>query len=425
MKSASVFDLDSESLNVNDFAAGIDRLVLQGGSEDLSIYLHLPFCPSRCLSCDRVTAVTHDTALVSRYLEALDDEMAALTRRIGRGHRVAQVQVAGGTPNYLSAAQLARVSDIIDHHFAVTPETEMAIEANPIRCSHAQLELLKGLGYREIRFEVRELDSTLRRSLGRSYSPELLQDVFTNARELGFERITVDFIYGLPEHSHDSIVEAMSAVVDLEPDRILCHPFTRKDQQFPHQQLISIDSMPSLADKMSMFHGMVQVLEAADYAWIGINGFVRADDPLVAAQARGELYRGWLGYTDHAQPWLLGFGLGAISELPGLITQNSTDLDDWFARVEQVGSPVSTGVKLSAKQISERTAFMQLGASLSAPMAGDEAELHEDSPLADLQIGGLISRDGERLAVTDHGRYELNLRWHESATKYRWVKDCG
>ena len=424
MSTDRVFDVGCESLSTDLYDASVDRFALLGSDvRGLAVYVHLPFCVSRCLSCDRITTTNHGADTIDRYLSLLDAEMQQVTRRIGTGRPVSQLHIGGGTPNSLSHAQLARVTDTVERHFTLLADASVSIDADPRRCTLTQLELLRGLGYVDIRFELRELSPPKDYNLGRACAPELLADVVTNARAVGFERVHVDLVYGLPQQDSASLRAAVEALVTIGPDRVLCHPFTRREQDFPHQQLIGIDSMPSLADKMSMFATIADAFQAAGYVWIGINGFVRPGDELVTAQADGELFRGWLGYCKASSPWLMGFGLGAMTELPGIVAQNTTAFDDWMARLSAGQAPERTGVTLSNDAASERDVFMRLGASLRVNI--NEPEAADSRIFSALASDGLLETDGDTLKVTTTGRYVLNQYWQDSSLYQRWYKGCA
>ncbi len=131
-----------------------------------AVYVHLPFCASRCLSCHSNTTVTHDTRAVDNYLQHLDREMDLATRQAGRSRPLAQLHLGGGTPNYLTEPQLMRLMDIVERYFTVNDQTTMSLDASPRRSSYAQLELLRGLGFRDIKFDVRDLDANVQKRPG-------------------------------------------------------------------------------------------------------------------------------------------------------------------------------------------------------------------------------------------------------------------
>jgi oxygen-independent coproporphyrinogen-3 oxidase len=387
----------------------------------VSIYIHLPFCPSRCLSCDHNTTVTHDSAEIDRYLDALEREMVMVTQRIGRGHDLLQLHLGGGTPNYLSDPQLVRLVDMIESHFRIVDTTETSLEASPKRTSFSQLALLHGLGFRRINFEVRDLDPDVQMALGRSHSLPVLHDVFDSARQVGFETVSMDLVYGLPNQSLASIRRTLRKVVELSPDRIACFSYSRRPGTFAHQRAIDINTMPSLADKMAMFNSIVEVLEADSYSWVGLDCFARNDDSLLLAQLQHRLHRNWIGYTLHDNADLYGFGTNAVSELDSLCVQNHLLIPDWLQAMRAGSLPIRGGIHLSAADRERRNAMTDLMCNMelrdyAALISAD----NENCTLNQLHQDGLVDVRADRVSVTDHGRHMLHQLWGDASPIYRW-----
>lgn len=384
-----------------------------------AIYIHLPFCASRCLSCDNVTTVTHDVAVIDEYLDYLEQEFELVTGHTGSGMEISQLYLGGGTPNYLSDPQLLRLADIIERHFQATDATDAVIELSPKRSSVAQLQLLRGLGFRSIKFEVRDLDPEVQKALGRMDSLAVLEDVFANARRAGFEHIGMDLVYGLPSQTSASIAKTVEGVLQLDPDRLNCYAFTRQPDTFGHQRAIQAPSLPSLADRLIMFNGIVDAMESSGYLWVGLDSFVRPGDPLAEAQGSRRLKHNWMGYHSHGSDQLLGFGASAISEVAGACVQNHIDVDAWSKAIDEGVVPVRAGVQLSESGQAHRTALSGLFSNMevSASMVPGEGrhvwqELHEQ---------GYLYRDGDRLSITEQGRYLLHHICGNSALDQRWA----
>ena len=388
----------------------------------VSIYIHLPFCPSRCLSCDHNTTVTHDSAEIDRYLDALEREMALVTERIGSGRNLLQLHLGGGTPNYLSDHQLVRLVDIIEHNFTIVDTTETSLEASPKRTSYSQLALLRGLGFRRINFEVRDLDPDVQMALGRSQSLSILHDVFDGARQVGFETISMDLVYGLPSQSLASIRRTLHQVVELGPDRISCFSYSRRPGAFAHQRALNVGTMPSLGDKMAMFNSIVQSLEVNNYRWVGLDCFARCDDSLSVAQLQHRLHRNWIGYTLHDSADLYGFGTNAVSELSSLYVQNHLLLPDWHEALQYSSLPIRGGMHLSTADRERRNAMTDLMCNLELrDFASLVSNDNENSALHQLHQDGLVDLSAERVAVTDHGRHVLHQLWGDASPLYRWA----
>ncbi|MDP5069418.1 MAG: radical SAM protein, partial [Congregibacter sp.] len=192
------------SVTQNDYIAALED-EKHHSDESLSMYVHLPFCPSRCLTCDHQTSVSHDQKQIDRYLDALELEVQLITDHLGKGRHLQQLHLGGGTPNYLSEVQLVRLLDMLDSHFTINAQTESSLDANAQRASLSQLTLLHGLGFRTLNLELRDLDPTVQRALGRHQSLPVVRDVFENARHVGFDTVSTDLVYGLPMQTSASV----------------------------------------------------------------------------------------------------------------------------------------------------------------------------------------------------------------------------
>lgn len=405
---------DSERIGWSDYAEILSR----AEPGDPAVYVHLPFCASRCLSCDHITTVTHDYRVIDDYLDHLETEFELVAEQLGGRLRLAQLYLGGGTPNYLSDPQLLRLADLLDRHFVIDSQTDTTIEISPKRSSAAQLQLLRGLGFRSLKLEVRDLDADVQRALGRSDSLPVLEDVFGNARDAGFETISMDLVYGLPTQSVGSIGTTIEHIVSLAPDRLTCYSYSRLPESFGHQRAIHSPSMPSLADKLIMFNSIVDAMDEAGFVWVGVDSFVRTDDELAIAQDSMQLYHNWMGYNLHGSADLLGFGASAISETSGTCVQNHADIDAWSAAIDRGEFPVRAGVKLSERGQKRRSAVSGLLSNMrvSEQMVAEPGEL----PLQELQDQGYLKREQDNILVTPEGRYMLHHFCGNSALDMAW-----
>ena len=395
----------------SDFSNALDTAAMRGDfDKGLALQVHLPFCATRCVSCDRVAEVAFDPSEIDRYLIGLGVELSLITNRIGRGRPLAQLQVGGGTPSMLSGSQLARLSAVIDEHFSVGDDCETVFEISPDRTSWTQLELIKGLGFRNLRLELREVDASAQQGLGRSYSPELLHDMLSNAKQINFDSITFDLVYGLPGQSVKAVRDSLRIITEMNPSQLLCRPFVRDEQRFVHQRGIESYMMPSVAEKMAMFVAIVDRLEDSGYQWVGINSFVKPDHPLSVAQAEGHLVRNRLGYSNKPTRIVLGVGLGAVSEMPNLLSRNEVSLDAWHGTLEGNEHPSCAGIQFTATEAKKRRLVHRLSESLRAPLAEFESAEQQEL-LNKLQKEGLVKAEADWVRVTDSGRFKLLQLW--------------
>jgi oxygen-independent coproporphyrinogen-3 oxidase len=397
------------------------KAIAQHPDETLSLYVHIPFCPGRCLYCACNTTVTHDTDWIDRYLETMDQEMALVSEQLRGDHDVLQLHLAGGTPNYLNDAQLTRLTEIVERRFRIIPDTDLSIECDPRRTSAGQLDLLHALGYRRITFGVQDLDPQVQRAIGRLQSIDLIRDVYTMARETGFDAVGFDLIYGLPEQTEASFQHTLNAIVDLAPDRVACFGYARTTARGTHQYAIDAHRLPSAAERQGLFHRAVNTLTAAGYAWIGLDAFALDTDELAIAQEEGRLHRNCIGYSSIDTDHTLGFGSGAIGDVAGFCVQNEVDIDTWMARIGRGELAVSRGHRLAERDRRRRDAIEHLICNLELPAEIAAGCLEDEyARLASYAGEGLVKVDDDRLRITPSGRYFLRTLCSEHGAYYEW-----
>lgn len=386
------------------------RAVAAAPADQLSVYVHLPFCNIRCLYCGCNVSVTHDTAKIDRYLDHLEREMDMVVGELGRGRDVVQLHLGGGTPNYLSDVQLARLVGMVEDRFRLVPGAETSIECDPRKATAMQLDVLAGLGFRRISFGVQDLDADVQRAIGRLQPVELIRDVYWNARSAGFESVNVDLIYGLPQQTAESFAATVEEVIALAPERVACFGYAHLPGSRPHQRALDEATIPVGRDKLALFHGAVQSFTDAGYSWIGLDHFALATDELAVALDERRLHRNFMGYTVRPAPHMLAFGMSGIGEVGGSFVQNDAQLKTWTEAVEAGRLPVVRGHRLSPDDVRRREAILHLMCNLELPEAlatGDLQPAYER--IARYADDGFVAIRGDRLVVTPLGRYFLRI----------------
>lgn len=376
--------------------------------EHLAIYVHVPFCHVRCLYCACNTTITHSEERVDRYLDALDLEMDMVTELIGRRRVTDQIHIGGGTPNHLNEPQLARLMEIVERHFEIGAHACTSIECNPRRTSAGQLDLLYGLGFKRVSFGVQDLNYDVQRAIGRVQSLDMVRDVFLTARDTGFETINLDLVYGLPFQTAKSFQATLDQIVALGPDRIACFSYSHDPISRPHQHAISMDLLPTAAEKLALFHQAVETFSAAGYRWVGLDVFARENDELTNAQNEGRLYRNAIGYTPEPAKQVLAFGPSGNGEVGGALVQNEPDLKVWQATINAGLLPVGWGRRLSEQDRRRREAILHLMCNLELPASSAQGIEREYENLCRNAGHGLLVVTDAGVRVTEEGRYLLH-----------------
>ncbi len=418
----------------NPHAIAGDPLVLVDGMAHLTLanaisnskakasglYVHIPFCPSRCLSCDHLALVEHDSAVIDNYLEVLTSEMALMAQASHVPIRLNRLHIGGGSPNYLEDIQLATLMAGIHSAFEITSDAEISMEVNPRRTSRAQFELLQGLGIRNLNLEVRDVDSKVQNELGRTQSFSLLEDVYGMARDMNFDSVTMDFLFGLPGQTSSSVKDSVAMIAELGPDVLLCQQYTRRPHQFPHQAAIDESAMPSLAEKLAIFNSVVVGLENRGYEWIGLNAFVKQGHPLAVAQQNRTLEFNTLGYSAVKSEQTLGAGIGAVSEIDDVVAQNYVDLDAWKIAVKQGHLATQVLVESSEFELARRSVMRRLMCNVSVPVSALTTPKVADL-IDSLESQGYTEREGGFVYLTSLGRLALPHFWSDSSPRFRWL----
>lgn len=410
----------TESFGSDDYEATLCALA-QRPDETLSLYVRIPFCAGRCLYCGCNTTITHESERIDHYLDLLEQEMAMVALRVGNTRDVLQLHLAGGTPNYLNDAQLTRLTEMTERHFRILPETDQSIECDPRRASAGQLELLHALGFRRIAFGVQDLDPEVQRAIGRVQSLDLIKDVYWMAREIGFETIGFDLIYGLPQQTEEVFRRTIKSVVELSPDRISCFGYSRNTSMGSHQHAIDLHQLPSDAARQALFHLAVESFTSSGYTWIGLDTFALDTDELALAQEEKRLHRNCIGYTATPSSHLVGLGSGAIGEVDGNCVQNDSVIGTWGARLARGELPVARGHRLTDVDQRRRDTIAHMICNLELPAERARGCLDEEyARLVGYAADGLVETAPDGLRITPAGRYFLRSLCSEHDAYFKW-----
>ena len=415
------------SLSLGENAVPVDAALLEPYfakiREDrgkLILNVHLPFCPSRCFSCDRVAVVEHRPEALERYVTNLDRELAIVADAVGTGRELARVHFGGGSPNHLSELAIATIFSSVSRHFLVGNDTQIAMELNPRRTSRAQLNFLKGLGIGHVKLEVRDVDATVQREIGRVQSLELLEDVISIAHGVSFDSISMDYLIGLPGQTVESSEQSIQAMISLDPDSLVCLPFHRRESAFPHQIAVDTQQLPSFADRLAMFNTVSEGLTSSGYEWVGLNLFAKPNNELAVAHRDGDLALNVLGYGTEAEASVIGIGLGALSEVSGLIVQNQVDPALWHRAVESGAVSAASAVFSDDNEILRRKVLRGLICRQRIPAAQLTAAQRKDWLTPLVGQGFAEETDGEYF-LTETGRSVLPHIWTDSSPEFRAV----
>ncbi|OBS10041.1 oxygen-independent coproporphyrinogen III oxidase [Acidihalobacter prosperus] len=394
-----------------EYRAAAARSNTQGRA--LSLYFHLPFCNTVCYYCACNKIVTKDRSRAAPYLARLHREIALQARLFDAGRQVEQLHWGGGTPTFLSHAEMAALMTATREHFALAEDGEYSIEVDPREAGPGTIELLGELGFNRLSLGVQDFDERVQRAVNRIQGEAETLGVIERARASGFRSVSVDLIYGLPFQSVANFAATVDRIVAAGPDRVSVFNYAHLPERFKPQRRIAAEDLPSPAEKLAILEDTIGRLTAAGYVYIGMDHFARPDDELAVAQRAGTLYRNFQGYSTHAECDLVAMGVTAIGSLGDVYAQNVRTEAEYFARLDDDRLAVFRGVVLSEDDRLRRAVISALICRFRLDFATVEAEYGivfrdyfaaELAVLAGMREDGLLDLTAVGIEVTSAGR---------------------
>jgi oxygen-independent coproporphyrinogen-3 oxidase len=345
-------------------AFGPDDLERVHGQSDraqapVSLYMHIPFCESLCLFCACNVIIQKDKSVAPPYLGILKRELARVSSSVSRERPVVQFHWGGGTPTYLTPSQIEDLFGAARESFTFASDAEIGIEVDPRVTTSAHLETLRRLGFNRLSMGIQDFHPDVQKAIHRIQSFEMTRDLISTARQLGFDSINVDLIYGLPHQTPERFAHTVEQILDLDPDRVALFSYAHVPW-LKKQQGAFAEFLPEGMQKFEIFRtGMLKFLEAG-YLYIGMDHFAKPGDELAISQTNRTLHRNFQGYTTKAGADLYGMGVTAISGIQDAYAQNHRDLPSWEKAVNDRGIATMRGYRLSADDRLRRALISRL-----------------------------------------------------------------
>jgi oxygen-independent coproporphyrinogen III oxidase len=383
-------------------------------STPISLYLHLPFCEERCSFCGCSVIITRKREVAAEYLTYLHRELTMLAEALGERRRVVQYHWGGGTPTYLSLSQIAALQAVVARHFDIEDGAEVAIEVDPRVTSAKQLALLRNLGFNRLSLGVQDFTPEVQEAVNRIQSEALTRTLFDAARDLGFESINIDLIYGLPLQTRASFGRTVEAVLAMRPDRVAVYSYAHVPWIRGHQKYLNPGDLPAAERKIELFVEATERFRAAGYEQIGMDHFAVPTDELALASAAGRLHRNFMGYTTRPAPDMLAAGVSGIGDVGGVFAQNTKKLSEYYTAIDAWRFPIERGYRLDADDHVRRFVITSLMCNFRVVSSEVESRFpiefaryfaHELAELEESAVAdGFVTIDDAALAVTPLGR---------------------
>lgn len=351
--------------------------------DSAAAYVHIPFCSAVCPYCDFAVVAGQDD-LADRYIAAVCAEIEGSER----WRSLDAVYFGGGTPSHVAPGLLGSVLEALDAQHGIRAQAEISLEANPEDFSTARAEELVNIGFNRVSFGAQSFDNAVLSSLGRRHEASQIERSVGQAREAGFENLSVDLIFGTPGESAESWKKSLRRAVETGPDHVSCYALT-------------VEPGTSLARS---------VRDGADAPDPDVQAdrYTTADERLVGAGFHRYEVSNWArpGYecrynlTVWAQGEYEAYGNGAHGFRNGRRFRNHRRLDAYIDRIESGSSPRAGEDRVEGWAAELDRLFVGLRRRVGAATGpGTEALLRSDGGRA-LLDAGVIEEENDRLVVT-------------------------
>ncbi|MFZ4412086.1 MAG: oxygen-independent coproporphyrinogen III oxidase [Bacteroidales bacterium] len=386
--------------------------------ENISIYVHIPFCPQRCHFCGCNTIIGQKRPVVERYIDAIKQEIKNVAAHLDlKNRKVTQIHWGGGTPNSISMKFIEDIMNLLKKTFILDPKAEIAIECSPAYLEYTHIDQLAAMGFNRMSLGIQDFREDVLKVVNRQEPKLPVKDVVDYLRTKGFTGINLDFIYGLPLQTVDSFMETMKKAIEIKPDRIVTFSYAHVPWVKEEQLKLEKIGLPEPKEKMEMLINNIQLLQQAGYEAIGIDHFAHPNDQLASAFKTKRLHRNFQGYcTLETTGQVYGFGASSISQLWGAYAQNFKNITHYMEAIEKTGFAVERGYALSTKQQIVRSVinsimcngvliFDEIAAEFN--LTADEIKMIIDfdpGKLLNFEKDELISISKEGIKISDNGR---------------------
>lgn len=314
--------------------------------EPAGVYIHVPFCVTRCSYCDFAVVVGDESAARS-YRSCVAAEIRTFQRDVPRA--VDSIYVGGGTPSRLAPEDVRVLLDAVRSAFDVSSGAEISLEANPEDIDDNRLRGYRDAGVNRITLGIQSLDDGVLRRVGRRHDAATALEAMRSARRAGFRSVGCDLIVGLPGEVLERWDETVTAVLEFDPDHVSCYLLeTDKDSALGRSIRRGAAEPPDDDTLATTWHRAVERLEAAGLPQYEISNFARDGH----VSRHNEKY-----WTDHP---FAGFGLGAHAYAAGARRSNTRDLSSYLDAMERGRDPLDHHDRWQPVRRIEEALFMGL-----------------------------------------------------------------
>ncbi len=387
---------------------------LVAADDPLSLYFHIPFCKTMCLYCGCSVVLNRRPENEALYVDYLCKEIDLVTQKLGSRKTVHQIHFGGGTPTKLTEPLFRRLFEKICLSFDIDFSKEIAIEIDPrtvVEDDGAKLKFLKELGFNRVSFGVQDTNEQVQEAVKRRQSYEMTKTTYEMARQLGFDGINIDLIYGLPYQTIETFHDTVAKMIAMRPDRISLFSYAKVPWLKPHQNAIKEETLPDASAKFQIYTEAREAFIQSGYVAIGMDHFALERDELSTCYHEKRLQRNFQGYAVQYAHDQIGFGVTAIGFVQNCYAQNIKKLPDYYAALDNNTLPIHLGKELSEDDKMRKWLIHTIMCRFELDKKEFEALWQRpfDFDVQELIDDGLIEQTADKLLVTPLGELFIRL----------------
>lgn len=376
--------------------------------EGISIYIHLPFCEQLCTFCACHKRITKQHSVETPYLESVLKEWDLYLNLFGRKPKIKELHLGGGTPTFFSPENLRTLLEGIFAKADIAENPEFSFEGHPNNTTREHLQTLYDLGFRRCSFGVQDYDPQVQKAINRVQPFENVEKVTNWAREIGYQSISHDLVFGLPFHTWEKQEYTIRKTLELKPDRLAFYSYAHVPWiKGVGQRGFDENDLPSGEEKRKLYENGKRLLEELGYIEVGMDHFSLEHDDLYQSMVSGNIHRNFMGYSSSKTQLMVGLGMSAISDSWYAFAQNEKTVEGYQKMVEEGILPVVKGHILNEEDLNIRRHILNLMCRLetSWDLQNSFPELENAlEALKEMEADGLVELHDNAIKITEKGR---------------------
>ncbi len=374
---------------------------------ELGLYLHFPYCISKCPYCDFNSYQLKEDNQISSYISALYQEITAYSQKLKKSN-IKTIYLGGGTPTILSGVKIYNILEFCKDKFTIDKNAEITIEANPGTLDGEKINLLIESGVNRLSLGAQSFNNLFLKKLGRIHNTQEIIDSYYLAREAGFNNISIDIMFALPDQITEDLQDTLKKALSLKPDHLSLYNLTIKPgteyyKEYKRGKL----KLPDEDEEFDMYNWAINYLEENGFEHYEIANFAR---PYKRSKHN-------LIYWQN-KPYL-GIGAGAYSFIRGYRYMNYENPERYIKEVMSGKLPVDNGEKLFLRKRMAETIILGLrtkdGVSYKKYKKRFKVDINDifHKQIKKLVNLGLLQRDDDRIKLTRKGIFLANTVFRE------------